>query len=36
MDKPFKLHHTYASQGYYATRQIFGSLVVFEKKSWKL
>ena len=26
MDKPFNLHHTYASQKYYATRQIFGYL----------
>ena len=25
MDKPFNLHHTYASQGNYATRHIFGS-----------
>jgi hypothetical protein len=24
MDKPFNLLHTYASQEYYATRQIFG------------
>jgi hypothetical protein len=26
MDKPFNLHHTYASQKYYATRQIFGCI----------
>jgi hypothetical protein len=26
MDKPFNLHHTYANQVYYATRQIFGYL----------